>query len=99
MSHIVVLSALENIERQMSPPMVFDVPEEIGVYQFHSRLTQSMFKRLVYEQSTLPKEFAIRFHKQIVQNIAIDDTEVPLHRLVQHAGRIRHLYASFYLGY
>lgn len=98
MSHIAVLSSLEHIERKMTPPMVFDVPEQNGVYQFHSRLTQSVIsKRLVYEHSTLPKEFAVRFHKQIVHLADVNNTEIPLHRLVQHAGRVRHLNTPNYL--
>lgn len=88
-SEVKALEMLEKIERQTSPSIVFDVPGESGVFQFHSRLTQLVIaKQLRYAQLDLPKELAVRFHKRILQG---DSHDIPLFRLLFHATQIRHL--------
>ncbi len=93
MSELKVLETLEAIEQAVQPSIVFDVPNEAGIFQFYSRLSQQVIaKRLRYAQTDLPKEIAVRFHKQILRRAQENNFEdIALNRLVHHAMQIVHL--------
>ena len=93
-----ILESLEDIERHFEPSILFDVPEQQGVFQFGSRLTRDLLHtRLQYGNNGLPREFAVQIHRQILTSVQSEHFPIPLVRLQYHARRILHLHPELYV--
>lgn len=97
-SVIEVLENLESMERFFEPSIVFDVPDQPGVFQFGNRLTRDLlYSRLEYEHNNRPREFAVHIHRQILKASKLEYSSIPLFRQQYHAARLLHLHPEFYV--
>lgn len=81
-----VLSVLDKIEKRFTPPIVFDVPEKMGVFQFRTdAYRQILCDKMCYTNNigtTTKRELARTYHKNIVQEFQEDF--FPLDRMLHH---------------